>query len=246
MRHSEPHQPQVQVVVDGEAPAAARAHARARIEALTRLVSAPLLHAHVRLTRHRDPAVAQPVVASANLDVNGRAVHAQVRATTVTEAIDLLSARLAHAMRRLARDPRAILPAQRTEPGRLHLARRSTTSGAPQTVDQASVAMDLLDHDFRLFTEAGTGQDAVLYRGGPTGYRVALLAPNEVGCAAGTTEVTVSPATAPVLSVVAAIARFDQDGRPFLFFRDAAGGRGAVLYRRRAGDLGLVELAPPA
>ena len=33
--------------------------------------------------------------------------------------------------------------------------------------------MDLLDYDFHLFTEKGTGSAGVLYRGGATGYRLA-------------------------------------------------------------------------
>ena len=34
-----------------------------------------------------------------------------------------------------------------------------------------------MGYDFHLFTEAGTGQDSVLYRSGPTGYRLAQLVP---------------------------------------------------------------------
>ena len=37
--------------------------------------------------------------------------------------------------------------------------------------------MDLLDYDFHLFTEIGTGTAGVLYRAGATGYRLALVAP---------------------------------------------------------------------
>ncbi len=40
---------------------------------------------------------------------------------------------------------------------------------APCTVDEAALEMDLLDYDFHLFTEKGTGSAGVVYRGGPDG-----------------------------------------------------------------------------
>ena len=55
--------------------------------------------------------------------------------------------------------------------------RRKSFAMAPCTVDEAAVEMDLLDYDFHLFTENGSGTAGVLYRGGPTGHRLALVAP---------------------------------------------------------------------
>ena len=48
------------------------------------------------------------------------------------------------------------------------------------TVEEAAVEMEALDYDFHLFTEEGTGQDSVLYREGPTEYRL-----KGFGCRAG-------------------------------------------------------------
>jgi hypothetical protein len=47
-------------------------------------------------------ALAQPVVAQANLDINGRLVRAQVTAPTVTEAVDALEATVRGRLERAA------------------------------------------------------------------------------------------------------------------------------------------------
>jgi hypothetical protein len=60
----------------------------------------PVLHARVRIDRHYDPAVEQPVTARASVDVNGRLVRVRVRARTDREAVDLLRDRLRHRLER--------------------------------------------------------------------------------------------------------------------------------------------------
>lgn len=92
---------EIDVTTHGELPGAAD-YARSKIGELGRLTHRPVLHAHVKLTAHHDPAVQRPVVAQANLDVQGRLVHAQVEAATAHEAIDRLEARLRHLLERAA------------------------------------------------------------------------------------------------------------------------------------------------
>ena len=84
-----------------------------------------------------------------------------------------------------------------------------------------------------MFTERGSGAAGVLYRGGPTGYRLALVAPGlaeELSPFEG--PVTISPHPPPCLREQDAIERMNLLGVPFLFFIDAAFGRISVLYRR--------------
>lgn len=70
-------------------------YARERVaKALTRCAE-PILSARVRVTRHRDPAVARPVVVQVNVDVNGRPVMVESTGTTSHEAIDLVEDKLA-------------------------------------------------------------------------------------------------------------------------------------------------------
>jgi hypothetical protein len=55
----------------------AATYAEAKVRSLGRYAPEPVLHARVRLTVHADPAVANPVIAQGNLDLNGRLVRAQ-------------------------------------------------------------------------------------------------------------------------------------------------------------------------
>ena len=100
---------------------------------------------------------------------------------------------------------------------------------------------DTFDYEFHLFTEIGTTFASVLYRGGPTGYRLALvtavspeqLAPFEL-------PLTISSQPAPCITVEQATERLGLLGLPFLFFIDAAQGRAGVLYHRYDGHYGLI------
>ena len=61
----------IEVIARGELRGAAE-YARRKIGGLGRLTHQPVLFARVRLTKHLDPAVQRPVVAQANVDVDGR------------------------------------------------------------------------------------------------------------------------------------------------------------------------------
>jgi hypothetical protein len=104
--------------------------------------------------------------------------------------------------------------------------------------------MELLDYDFHMFTEKGTGVICVLYRGGPATYRLALvmpaladqLAPYELS-------LTISSHPAPCITTDEAVERLGMLGLPFLFFIDAAQGRANILYHRFDGHYGLISPA---
>jgi len=254
----------VDVTTHGELPGAAD-YARSKIGELGRLTHRPVLHAHVKLTAHHDPAVQRPVVAQANLDVEGRLVRAQVEAATAREAIDRLEARLRHQLERAAEHweaRRGELPAagphewrHDSEPthrssyfvrpaDERRVIRRKSFAMAPCTVDEAALEMDLLDYDFHLFTEKGTVSAGVLYRGGPTGYRLALVAPAPADrLSPFELPVTISPQPAPCLTEKEAAERLGLLGLPFLFYIDAAEGRASVLYHRYDGHYGLITPA---
>jgi ribosome-associated translation inhibitor RaiA len=236
-------------------------YAREKIGGLSRFSHQPVLHARVRLTRHADPAVARPVVAQANLDVNGRLVRAQVEDVTAREAIDRLEARLRHRLERIAergdarrrRFPSADSHDWRHQSEPTHrpsyfprspdqrriIRRKSFTLGA-RSVDEAAQEMELLDYDFHLFTEKGTNQASVLYRAGPTGYRLAQVQPSTEELTPFELPLTISPQPTPLLTVERAKERLALLGLPFLFFIDAAQGRAGVLYHRYDGHYGLI------
>jgi Sigma 54 modulation/S30EA ribosomal protein C terminus len=113
------------------------------------------------------------------------------------------------------------------------------------TPAQAAAAMDAMDYDVHLFTDSETGEDAVVYRAGPSGLRLARqrrMCPPSSSLTTSSQRVPliVNPHPTPTLTEAAAVDRVRDDGAPFLFFTDAATGRGRLLYRRYDGDLGLI------
>lgn len=266
MRHETelPRDIEVDVTTRGDLPGAAD-YARAKIGQLGRLAHRPVLRARVRVTEHRDPAVERPVVAQGNLDVDGRLVRAQAQGETAQETIDLLESRLRHRLERIAEhweSRRGEQPAagphewrHESEPSHRpsyfprpaderRVIRRKSFTMALCTVDEAALEMNLLDYDFHLFTEIGTASAGVLYRGGPTGYRLALVAPVPTDqLSPFELDVTISAQPAPCLSLDEATERLSLLGLPFLFFIDAAQGRASVLYHRYDGHYGLITPA---
>jgi len=240
-------------------------YARSKIGELGRYTSRPVLHGRVKLTRHHDPAVQRPVVAQANLDVDGRPIRAQVQAETAREAVDLLEARLRRRLERVAEHwetrrgerPAASSREWRHDSEPTHrpnyfprqaderrIIRRKSFTMAPCTLDDAAREMDLLDYDFHLFTEKGTGTAAVLYRAGATGYRLTLVAPTLADqLSPYALAVTISRQPLPCLTEEEAANRLGLLGLPFLFFIDAAQGRAGVLYHRYDGHYGLITPA---
>lgn len=239
-------------------------YARERIGRLGRLAQGPVTGARVRLSRHGDPAVERPVIAQANLIVDGRPIRAQVEGLTAREAVDRLEDRLRHRLEHTARhleggrgsasaaDPRewrrGSEPTRRrrffTRPvDERRVIRRKSFSVARCTVDEAVAEMNLLDYDFHLFTEKGTGVTGVLYRS-PTGYRLALVAPDLADLLSPfESPVTLSEQPTPCLTLEAAIDRLGLLDLPFVFFIEAAEGRACVLYRRYDGHYGMITPA---
>jgi len=84
----------------------------------------------------------------------------------------------------------------------------------------------------------------VLYRSGPTGYRLAQVKPAPLEeLAPFELPVTISSQPAPQLTVGRATERLSLLGLPFLFFVDVDEGRAGVLYHRYDGHYGLISSA---
>ena len=254
--------PDMNVTLQGDFPPGIAEYARKKVAAAVHHANEPVLSVRVRLTRHADPAVAQPVTARANLDVNGRIVHAGVTAETARESVDLLEARLRHELERTARhwesrrgrmshpephewrhdtEPTARPPHYPRPKAEREIISRQSDALARMTIDEAAFEMEQQDDDFSLFTEAGSGQDAVVFHGGPTGYRLALVAPVPAEALGDCSlELTISSQPAALLSTAEAIERLDLSGLPFVFYLDADRARAAVVYRRYDGHYGLV------
>ncbi|MFC5139847.1 sigma 54 modulation/S30EA ribosomal C-terminal domain-containing protein [Actinomycetospora rhizophila] len=212
----------------------------------------PLGPARIRVVRHDDPARERPIVASAHVDLAGRRLHAHVVAATPREAVDLLVDRLrrqvgdAHARRQPAHTGRSA-PAGSVDGV---ISRHDVVQAVPTSVADAVAIMESRDEAFHLFVERSTGRRAVVYRGGPTGRRVAVddgSAPQPPG-AAGT---TVSSRAARTTGPEGAAEQLRLGALPFVFFHDPGIGRARVVHLDERGRTVLVDVetgltaAPP-
>ena len=245
----------VQVTLRGEVGGGEGEYAREKVEQALAAVRASVLHAHVVLDRRRDPALAHPARAEATVDVGGTTVRVHAFAPNMTEAADELETRLRrrlvqledrtrtrhrwtgvaaeHEWRHgdLPRRPVPYFP--RPEESR-EVVRHKSLAPAPMTVDEAAFEMDLLDHDFYLFTDLDSGQPALVHRLADGGYGVQGAAGAEA-----VASVTQEPPP-PALTDSEARTRLEADGEPFVFYVDADSAQGRVLYRRYDGHYGLI------
>ncbi|WP_433685302.1 sigma 54 modulation/S30EA ribosomal C-terminal domain-containing protein [Nocardia sp. CA-119907] len=132
-------------------------------------------------------------------------------------------------------------------PGEGTIARRKPYALARADVGVAVASMDAMDYDVHLFTDAETGEDAIVYRAAPLGLRLTRQRHQHLPRLPkppAALSLTVSPRPPPVLSEDTAVERLCEHGLPFLFFTDPADGRGHLLYRRYDGDLGLISPNP--
>jgi len=240
------------------------------VEKLTHLAgheSAPILFGEVKLVLDVNPAIERPAHAEAVLDVNGDPVRAHVAAHDLPEAIDLLEGRLArrldrHRRRRVDRarrlhhaeehewrhgDPRSHRPVWFDRPrDERRLVRRKSFTVGEMSCDEAADTLDLLGHDFLLFTNLVTGTDAVLFFADVADGGLELIdasgRPDAIG-EATVTPVRLSHHGVSECSVTEAVEQLDVDVLPFVFHLDPASGRGSVVYRRFDGHYGCITPA---
>lgn len=254
------HRPFV-VTVRGDVPERAVGYAEEKVRRAEEVARQPVLSTHVVLTVARDPALERPAVAEATLDVNGFLVRAQAAAGDPVGAVDLLEDRLRRNLLqhqdRVRTRSRWIGVSSRT-PGWRHgelptrrgpsfprlpedreIVRRKTFALHRQSLDEAAFDMDLLGHDFYLFTDTGSGKDALVRRTPEGGYAYrGHVSPHDDGTRRARFE-----GRAPVLTEDEARTRLDTGGEPFVFYIDAARHRGSVLYVRYDGHYGLIQAA---
>jgi hypothetical protein len=250
--------PEPAISIRGSVPSRARKDLARALVHVAAVSPRPVLRITASLDRHEDPALDRPFVAKATLDVNGRTVRAHVAAASVSEAIHLLESRLKRNLHALAeRDVAARREGQVPEPGEWkhgatppprpstasrplaerRLVRRKTYASAPMTPEAAAAEMLLLDHDFHVFVDATTGEDALVHSR-PDGV-LALRRQNGSGSYVEPFVLDAEPV--PTIGVEDAIEWLTLTNEPFLFFVDSASGRGAALYRRHDGNYGLVS-----
>lgn len=237
---------------------------RERLAGLARYTDEPIQGARLTL-RTPDTRVARSRwVADASLLLNGRllAAHATGKdaVQAAKEAVDRLRrqmSRVQDAGAALRNEPRVIekalagltpvrehRPRPRLKPPELRdiIPRRTAYPFPETTLDAVADLLDL-DLEFLLFRHARTGEDVVVYRRDDG--RIGLLHPPGSPLADENDIVVPEPSRYPE-PIPLSKARDEMDvlDNRFLYFVDAADGRGKVLYLRHDGDYGLVEPPP--
>jgi hypothetical protein len=188
----------------------------------------------VRLTAFARSNLPWPVLVQANAQVDGRPVRAQVAASFFIEAGRLLRVRLAEQVTRLANSsaPRQwpAHGASLVEPvprpvGPPRIVRRKPCELRTCSPDEAALTMDVMDYDFHLFIDADTGQDSMIARVGPTGYRLTRLSGVCPPSAPPAMPMTINVHPVRQITPEQATAQLTTTEMPFSFYRDASTGR---------------------
>jgi hypothetical protein len=221
-----------------------REHARTVVGAVLAEHGVPASAARVRLSGGR--CGGGPLLVQVNLRVCGAPARIQVPGWDPAAAMAAAVDRLRRQLRRLttAWEPWPWPDPQRRTlavPGRGEIVRHKPyrlTVGAPC---QAAAVLGAMDYDVHLYTDADTGEEAVVYRSGPTGLRLARQRSMRPPSMPGALPFTVNSRKVPILTAGQAADRLAEGWLPFVFFTERHSGRGNLLYRRYDGNLGLVS-----
>ena len=247
-------------VVEGTVAAAARKRAEEVVRGLADKAPRPVIFERVKLTQEASRPPTEQHIAQVTIDVSGAVLRAQVAAPSMIEAVNLAGRRLERRLRDLtdrrddantrtpATEPgtwrSGDLPSARPDffprsPGEREIVRRKTWSGDRASITDALFDLYALDHRFYLFTDVSDGVDAVVYE--DDGEVKLRRLTGDVPDGLEGFEIDVVEAPAPEMTDEEAADRVDSSNEPFVFYKDSATGRGAVLYRRYDGHYGLVE-----
>jgi putative sigma-54 modulation protein len=134
--------------------------------------------AEVELIHERNPSVSEPEVAEATLFINGAVLKAREASEDMYASIDRMSDKLERQVRRyrgrqVARwhgqlkgrspEPESVVP-ENEEEIEAKIVRTKQFQMKPMSAEEAVLQMELLDHDFFVFTSADTGEINVVYR----------------------------------------------------------------------------------
>lgn len=220
--------------------------ARAMISAVLRKTATD--HARIRISapdRANGPGLVQ-----VNLRVHGAPARIQVAGPTVVLAISAAATRLRRQIKRLTTawepwpwpDPeRRVLAV----PDAGAIARLKSFRLHAATPCQAAAFLNAMDYDVFLYIDAETGEDAIVYRAGPTGLRLARQRTMRPPAMPSLLPLTIHPRKIPILTPAQAATRLAEHRLPFVFYSDHTTHRGNLLYRRYDGDLGLITPTEP-
>ena len=254
---------QVDVTMRGDVPGEARELAEEKVGALDRLVEIPVLGARVVLVQEANPRIERSARAEGEIDLNGPMIRAKVADLDPIAAVNSLTERLERQLRSFVdrRTDQARRPTERKAgewrhssfatdrpdyfpraPEEREIVRRKTFATDPLTPAEAAEEMEFLDHDFYLFIERETGADAVAYHRDDG--RLGVIGPSGIGWSGESAGIVheESRMSGPT-RLEDAVAEMNILDHRFMYFTDAASGRGNVIYMRYDGHYGLIKPA---
>lgn len=239
-----PAVPEVDVIARG---AVAEAEAAEAAEVLGRVVARYRSVAGARVRLATGECARGSMLVQVNLRVCGAPARIQVIAG-VYEALAIAAARLDRQVARLSDrweswpwpDPQRPPLTYISEAG---IARHKNIRLRQATPCQAGAVMDAMDYDVHIFTDTTTGEEAIVYRAGPAGLRLARQHRVHPPAQTAGAVITVNPHRTLILTPRRGADRVNRHGLPFLFFTDPTSARGNLLYRRYDGALTLVTPA---
>lgn len=255
--------PPIEFVHRGTVPAVAGSYAEERMQAFVGHLGQPYRYARFKLTGTENPTADRPVMAQATLELDRFVLRAQSTAdafaTAIDEVIDRLGAQLASNHDRERHNPtgqvapegswrhanlaRPQRPYFDRPPADREVVRHKSFAADELTIDEAAWDMAMLDYDFFLFVELGSGQDTLIERRDDGSLLLHQLEPQAAEMTAEATAFEQAAVPPQELAVSAAIELLNGSGAPLLFFRNAISGRANVIYRRYDGHYGLIT--PP-
>jgi putative sigma-54 modulation protein len=134
--------------------------------------------AEVELIHERNPSISEPEVAEATLFINGAVLKAREASVDMYASIDRMSDKLERQVRRYrgrqidrwhgqlkgrSPEPPSAVLEDEEEIG-AKIVRTKQFQMKPMSAEEAVLQMELLDHDFFVFTSADTGDINVVYR----------------------------------------------------------------------------------
>jgi putative sigma-54 modulation protein len=132
--------------------------------------------AEVELIHERNPSVSEPEVAETTLFINGTVLKAREASGDMYASIDGMSDKLERQVRRYrgrqidrwqgrlkSASPEPVALEEEEELER-RIVRTKQFQMKPMSTEEAALQMELLDHDFFVFTSADTGEINVVYR----------------------------------------------------------------------------------
>ena len=254
---------QVDVTMRGDVPGEAREHAEEKVGALDRLVELPVLGARVVIVQEANPRIERSARAEGEIDLNGPMIRAKVADLDPIAAVNSLTERLERQLRSFVdrRTDQARRPTERKAgewrhssfatdrpdyfpraPEEREIIRRKTFATDRLTPAEAAEEMEFLDHDFYLFIERETGADAVAYHRDDG--RLGVIGPSGIGWSGESAGIVheESRMGGPT-RLEDAVAEMNILNHRFMYFTDAASGRGNVIYMRYDGHYGLIKPA---